>query len=401
MDNKLKLKVLGIVFFAGMFTPLNGNTDSKIDSLLSPEGKLLFGNEPNSIMIIDHPENISRVEDYLDMIDVPPRQVLIEARVVEVGLGGEHSLGINWEAFADKGGLEIGQFRVGSTKGGGIVQEIPYKSTVYPPLQTTSQEESPFTLTIFDDNITTVVNMLANSFDTNLLSAPRVTTVNNNSAEIKVIERLPWAEPEVDVSDEGIAVTWDINFEEVGIILEVTPTITEDGKISMELKPEVSEKVEDYAFTVIQDDVEVPYTVPVIDTRYADTRVVIGDRQTLIIGGLIKERNTEGTTKIPLLGDIPGLGLMFRSRKNTREKTELLIFVSPMIITPEVMARMEKEERTEVGEWYMKERMERQERLDGEEVNFGDIFGQINRLEEKVNELVKERKRIERKIKGR
>jgi len=375
-------------------------TVSDIKTLLSGEGKVFFGNEPNSILVIDYPANIKRIGEYLKMVDVPPKQVLIEARIVEVKLEGENSLGINWSAFADKGGYRLGQYRIGGeTATSAISQSIPYKSTNYPPGSTSA--ENPFTLTIFDENINIVLKMLANSYNTDILSAPRITTVNNHKAEIKVIKKLPWAEPEVDVLDQGgVSVSWTVKFEEVGITLEVTPMITEDGQISMELKPEVSEKISDYHLTVVQGSTEVPYTVPIIDTRSADTKVVVGNGQTLIIGGLIKEKNIKGTTKVPLLGNIPGLGWLFKSKKDTKDKTELLIFVSPTIITPKVLVNMERKEKLGVGKWYMDERRKSQEvLLAGKSGSFKKEFNtRYNHLRNMYNSLRKERKELKSMI---
>ena len=100
--------------------------------LLSSEGKVLYGDEPNSIVVIDYPENIQRIADYLDVIDVPPQQVLIEARLVEVKLQKEHALGVNWKAFADKGYMTLGRFKLGSSalgqQPGLLEQTIPYKN---------------------------------------------------------------------------------------------------------------------------------------------------------------------------------------------------------------------------------------------------------------------------------
>ena len=384
----------GFYFFLSLFLIVSvyPNTVSDIKSLLSSEGKVLFGNEPNSIMVIDYPENIKRVGEYLKMVDVPPKQVLIEARVVEVKLEGENSLGINWSAFADKGGYKLGQYRIGGvTATSPISQSIPYKPTNYPPGST--HEENPFTLTIFDENINVVLKMLANSYNTNILSAPRVTTVNNHKAEIKVIQKLPWAEPQVDVLDQGgVSVSWTVKFEEVGIVLDVTPMITEDGKVSMDLNPKVSEKVDDYHLSVIQGNIRVPYTVPVIDTRQADTKVVIGNGQTLIIGGLIKERNIKGVTKVPFFGDIPGLGWLFKSKKDTKNKTELLIFVSPTIITPGVMTDMAKEEKAGIGKWYMANREKEKEKLASSK---DDITARYNHLKSMYESLKKEREGLE------
>ncbi|MFH1771690.1 MAG: hypothetical protein ABH872_02645 [Candidatus Omnitrophota bacterium] len=362
---KHTVKVISFFLILVLFIYFSGyaGVASDVNELLSSQGKVLFGQEPNSIFVIDYPENIKRIDDYLAMVDTPPQQVLIEARVVEVKLESENALGINWTAFSDSPFL-IGEYTIGgSSSTSPIEQNIDYKSTVYPPLSTSGTQEAPFTLTIFDENINVVLRALANSYNTNILSAPRITTVNNREAEIKIIQKLPWAEPVVEMVETSIAITWNINFEEVGIILRVTPTITEDGQISMELQPEVSEKVSDYSLSVVQGTTEIPYTVPVIDRRTADTKVVVGNSQTLIIGGLIKEKLIEGETKVPFLGDIPGLGWLFKSKKDTKEKSELLIFVSPTIITQKVVKEMQSSEELDIGKWYMDERKKKRNEL--------------------------------------
>lgn len=402
----MKKIILFLCFFTIFSFGYGQEVSSNIKGLLSSEGKVLFGNEPNSIMVIDYPENIQRVAEYLEAVDVLPPQVLIEARVVEVKLQKEHSLGVNWQAFADKGYMPLGRFKIGSSplgqQPGLLEQTIGYKTTYYPPGQTTEGAESPFTFAIFDDNINIVLKTLATSLDTNILSAPRVTTVNNREAEIKIIQNLPWAEPEVTMSEAGIAVTWKVNFEEVGIILKVTPIINEDGKITMVLNPEVSEKTGDYSLTVIQGTTQVPYKVPIIDKRTASTKVVIGNGQTLIIGGLIKDKTTKGETKVPLLGDIPGLGYLFKSKRDTKDKTELLIFVSPTIITPEEYLRMAMQERYGIGRGYMQDRKKEAQirsALEAQEKATKDnLAAELEILAKKQKTLTEERKTLEAEV---
>jgi type II secretory pathway component GspD/PulD (secretin) len=96
--------------------------------------------------------------------------------------------------------------------------------------------------------------------------------------------------------------------------------------------------------------------VPIIDKRSASTKVIVGNGQTLIIGGLIKDKKTNGATKVPFLGDLPFLGYLFKSKKETTDKTELLIFVSPTIIIPEEFGRMAREEKYGIGRDYARER---------------------------------------------
>ncbi len=364
-------KIISVFIFLS-FLALNSyaqQVSSDMRTLLSSEGKVLYGEEPNSLVVMDYPENLERVSEYLNVMDVVPQQVLIEARVVEVKLQKESALGVNWQLFAAKNGMKMGQFRVQSvttdpitnmptTIGKGVLDQIiPYKKTSYPPGGTAT--ENPFTVSIFDENINVVLNTLASDYNTDILSAPRVTTVNNRSAEMKIIQNYPWAEPQASTDANGnVVVTWTVNFEEIGIILKVAPTINNDGMISMILEPEVSEKTGDLELTTSG----VTYKVPIIDKRNASTKVVIGDGQTLIIGGLIKNKTIKGSTKIPFLGDIPGLGYFFKSKNDTTDKTELIIFVSPTVINSQELVHMARQERFGPGRSFAQDR-DRQEKM--------------------------------------
>jgi general secretion pathway protein D len=373
---------------------------NNIQTLLSTEGKVLYGDEPNSIMVIDYPENLSRIGEYLAALDVQPQQVLIEARVVEVKLQKEHSLGINWQLMAEKGFLKLGQFQLyGSSSTTGIGQNIPYQDVYETPGENTSAPVSPFTVTIFDENLNSVLKAMASQLDTNVLSAPRITTVNNRESEIKVIRRDPWVEPQVTTSDSGATtVTWTIHYEEIGIVLKVNPTINEDGRISMILVPEVSEKAGELPLTTAG----ITYKVPIIDKRTASTKVIIGNSQTLIIGGLIKNKSTDSTFKVPLIGDIPLLGDLFKSKHNYTEKTELLFLVSPTIITPAEFTHMAKKERYGIGRDYMLAR-DRDERMvltieKEEKDKEKQLSVELDSLVKRQKSLVEESKNLEEAV---
>jgi len=315
-------------------------------SLLSEQGQVLFGDEPNSILIVDYPENIERVEEYLQMVDTKPRQVHIEARVVEVKLQGETSLGIDWTLFATTGGWNFGNFDMysGTAAQGirttGVIDYDTFSKIKDPPISGSTANTDPFTLTLSHNNIDVVMKALANDYDTDILSAPSVTTINNHEAVIQMTDIYPWAEPTVTtVQGADPEISYEMNFEEAGIILSVTPTISEDGDIIMDLQPEISEKTDDYDVTIDPGggSQSVTYTVPIIETRQARTRVVVGSGDTLIIGGLIKNKEIESELKIPLLGDIPYLGYLFKTTRKTMDKRELVIFVSPTIMKePEI-----------------------------------------------------------------
>jgi len=387
---RILLSFVIIVFFFSFVHAQQ--VSNSVRSLLSTEGRIMYDEEPNALVVTDYPENLKRIAEYLEVVDIAPQQVLIEAKVVEVRLGKEHSLGVNWQMFAAKEGLEIGQFKVSSALGGGpLEQQIPYKSTYYPPGQVADGAENPFTFTIFDDNLNIVLSALANDLETNILSAPSVTTVNNREAQIRIVQRVPWAEPEVDMTEFGVSVTWTIHFEDVGITLKVTPTINEDGKITMNLLPEISEQVDSMNLQVVSgtgsNTQNVTYSVPVIDKRSASTKVVVGTGQTLIIGGLIKNKTTKGHTKIPFFGDVPVLGHLFKSSRDTLEKIELLIFVSPTIINANEVARMVRQERFGMG---------KQSYLDRQRQDKMALIMEIQERE-KMNQLVLDWEMLSRK----
>lgn len=328
-----------------------------VRNFLSSTGTVMYDMDQNALLVTDYPENINRVEEYLKAVDVPSQQVLIEARIIEVVLEGEHSLGVNWRLFSEKNGyLKAGKFQFFSdidsktngisTVGTTLSPVLPYKPTNYPPNQTATGAENPFSLTIMNENIYAVMKALSNQLKTTVLSAPSITTVNNRKADIRVITQLRWVTPNVSVSDQGsVTLSWNEGSgspQDVGIILEVTPRITDDGKVSLDLKPEISEHTDDITLHAISGGTDVEYTIPIIEKRSASTKVIVGDSQTIILGGMIKNKKVNGESKIPFLGDIPGLGYLFKSKKETRSKTELLIFVSPKIITAEEIKDMKR-----------------------------------------------------------
>jgi len=334
--------------------------------LLSSEGKVLYGDEPNSLVVMDYPDNLDRISQYLEVLDVAPQQVLVEARVVEVVLKDEHALGINWSLLASQGGLQLGGYKVTSNGSSSIDQNLPFIPVGVIPGDSNSTHLDPFTLAVSSNDIDAVLSAMASAMDTSVLSAPKVATVNNRPADISIIKRYPWAEPQLTTSDSGSAtVTWTIHWEEIGIILHVTPVINADGDISLTLNPDISELLDPKVLTVSTGGInptELVYEIPVIDKRTATTKVIVGNGQTLIFGGLIKDRQLKGDYKVPFMGDLPVLGPLFKSSFTYKEKTELLILVSPTIINSQEMTRMAKQLRYGVTKDYVIEK-ERQDKM--------------------------------------
>lgn len=396
---------------------------ASILNLLSDSGRLIPDTETNSILVIDYPPNISMLEDYLKMVDVPTKQVLIEARVVEVKLEREHALGVNWSLFMEKGGAEIGQFRLGSALGEGLKQGIPFMNPKWEPL--IGDEQEPFTMGIFDENIEIVLKALTARLKTDMLSAPKITTTNNRRAKIDVIKTIPYLEDieeEEEESSGGTTTTkytYTYTYADEGVSLEVTPLINPDKSITMTLCPQIKEIVRWKPVIGPAGAPGVP-ELPETDIRMTQTKVTVKEGQTLVIGGLIREKVRAGVTKVPLLGDVPFLGSFFRSKKDEKQKVELLVLVSPTIITPQVLTRMAKQERYGAGRRFAEERksdaqkildLEAQEKLARErlqELAMQRVYQtqeqrenlalQMSFLEEKQRALQREREGLEVKI---
>ena len=174
-----------------------------------------------------------------------------------------------------------------------------------------------------------MVQALQTIGDANILSSPRITVLNNEEAKILVGSSEPYATNTVTQGTSTTTTATSLTFLDIGVKLFVTPTINRDGFVTMKIKPEISSKGTDYTYGSPET------TVPRVTTTQAETNVMIKDGMTIIIAGLIKDERTGTVSKIPILGDIPFLGLAFRKTDNSIVKKELVIFLTPHIISGE------------------------------------------------------------------
>jgi len=307
---------------------------------ISPSAKITIDDENNLLVLYDTPEGIAAAERLLLQIDKAPRQVMIEAKIVEVSLTDNFDLGVQWElAHNRKDGTtttEIGQLRetggrtgvsdfVRSAGGAGAGAVTTLGSALTSSLGGTGVGLAGPTAagiafgiinsnTLFSAQLSALVDMGR----TKILASPKIVTINNKKAKIQIGTSIPFNV--VTVAQSGVA-TQSTQFVQTGIILEVTPIINADRSIRLDVKPEVS-----IPGTII------PQVGPQIDTRNAETSVLIYDGQTLVIGGLIDEQLRSTIRKVPLLGDIPVLGVFFRNVSEQENRSELIIFITPTIL---------------------------------------------------------------------
>jgi general secretion pathway protein D len=272
--------------------------------------------DTNSLMVMTSAKNYDRVKKIIDDLDRPIPQVLIKVLVAEVTHDGEVDLGVEFSGLniRDSGnGFQIGtDFGVASATDG-------------------------FKFSLIESNLNAAIHALESVGKLDVLSRPYILTSDNKKATITVGEEVPFIR-DSRTTDEGSTIN-TIEYEDIGIILNVTPHINPDGLVIMDVAPEIS--------TLTGNTVPISETVdaPTFAKRSASSRVAIQNGQTIVIGGLVQDRKTSTVNKVPLLGDIPLVGELFKRTQDSKSKTELLIFITPHVADqPGVLQNISKSE---------------------------------------------------------
>ncbi|MBU4590189.1 MAG: energy transducer TonB [Candidatus Omnitrophica bacterium] len=287
----------------------------KIEKMLSKDvGAIRFDERTNKIIVKDTQAKIDEIKKVIEAFDEKTREVLIDAKIIQVTLSDKHSYGIDWSSIATLGDITI-------------------EATTN--LTTSLAGTTPNVLTIAKKGGThsNVLRLLETFGKTNVLSRPRITVADREEAKILVGAKEVYVTSEVTTTSGGTYHTTDnVQFVDVGVTLCVTPEINRDGYVRMKIKPEVSNTDATKTVTLTNPDGSTRTVVPYVTTSEAETTVLIKDNTTLILGGLMKDTVTEYNDKVPILGDIPILGKLFSTKGKSKEKTELVIFITPHII---------------------------------------------------------------------
>jgi len=284
--------------------------NSAADELIKPVKTILSGRgivdvdaRTNSLIITDTPEDIAKVRSLVADLDRETDQIKISTQLLEIETKALDELGINWSFFTDEGTPGIPVYNKYEVDQLANRVSDPFGTFTY----TTMQKD-------FDLNAT--ISALIRDDKARILARPEITTMDNKEATIQMGSKIPIKQ--FDASGNVI-----ITFVEVGTILKVVPHITAKDRVLMHLMPERSS----YQFD--------PNGV-IINTNNAETNVVVENGQPAIIGGLVSEEKKFSTTGIPILKDIPLLGYLFRYTNNDISKRELVIVVTPTIVTEEM-----------------------------------------------------------------
>src|SRR5467141_522990 len=289
----------------------------------------------NTIFFRETRSNIDNIRKMLVQIDKPTRQVMIEARLVEVSADPVQAFGINWagtvgSASAPKTVTYGNPIASGSPVPGanpptsGFALGNPNNNNFFGSLG----HLIPGQFAILSvPQFSATLQALNEDSDAEFLANPRVVTADNQQAKIEIIRNQPV--PQLNFNEQtATAVFGGFQDKVFGNKLVVRPSVNKDNYITLSVKPEIINKINDFHFSFNGADV----TSPIIDTRTLDSSVLIRSGDTLAIGGLISDQVSKSKTKVPLLGDIPVIGYAFQSHANERHKRNLLIFVTPTII---------------------------------------------------------------------
>jgi len=283
--------------------------EGQIVNVLEAAGNASVVAEPNtnSLIISAPPEYSEMLGRLIAELDQAPLQVLIEAIVAEVSLNAEQKLGLEWTW------TEKNHFGQANTTG-----------TFSTDFGLASQTSGGFRYSLAGQSLNTLLYALATDSNVSILSTPRIFTSNNRPAEINISTQTPYVST-VRTSDVTAAQTYSVDYVDVGVILQVTPQIAPDGTVTMQVVQEANELLGYQPFGA-------NVSAPIVAQRTAQATIMAADGQTIILGGIIRDNKTRVTKKVPLLGDLPLIGNLFRSTDVTKEKSELIVFLTPKVV---------------------------------------------------------------------
>lgn len=275
----------------------------------------------NSLIVVSLPENAELIKQILAQLDKIPQQVMIETIIVEASLDSSNQFGVEWQYV---------QNNMGGKGNTGTFQQTF-------GLQTATPAPTGFKFTMTGSNLTGFLNAMQADTKFQVLSTPRIFTANNSEAQINISQQIPYVLS--TLQDVNGNLSYNYGFLNVGIILTVLPRITADGYVAMDIT-QTANDLNGYT----------SFNAPIVNQREATTSVAVKDGETIILGGIIRNQVTSTVNKIPLLGDIPFLGNLFKSTSKDKQKTELLVFLTPRVIrSPEEAKKLFEDSKKEMS----------------------------------------------------
>ena len=284
------------------------------------------------------------VDTLVAQLDEPTRQVLIETKLVDISSTPSATRGVDWTGTLQQQHVTFGNGNVAGVTtinkpGTGATPSSSSATSVITQLlggsgwsASTMAGLIPATAFLNSDGVSAVLSFLNASYDAQVFSTPRVVTLDNSPAHIEVIRTFPILN--ISGGTANAAGSSSVTYSNIGTMLDVTPRISANDKIWLTVVPEVSSHFGDETVTQQggSSGVSTTFTVPIFDRRKIESQVLIPNGNTLVMGGLVQDNPNATYSKVPFLGDIPGLGWAFHSESKTMTKDNLIIFLTPTIV---------------------------------------------------------------------
>ncbi|MDQ2798054.1 MAG: hypothetical protein M3Y13_00240, partial [Armatimonadota bacterium] len=321
-------------FNGGNFGSQNQNSNTRTTGLdseghvvnirnLTGEVLLVPNIDMNSVIVVCPPEDREVVQKVLEQMDEIPKQVMIETLIVEANLDKSHQLGVE---FSSNETTNVLGARGPST----ISQNFG--------LQSNTTEPQGLRYTLSAGQYSVFLQAVQTDRRFNVLSTPRIFTTNNATAQINISQSVPYLSSQSVAAGTSLS---NYSFINVGIILTVTPRITSNGYVTMDVTQTANDLV---GYTTSS------LSAPTVNQREAQTTVSVKDGETVVLGGIINDTFSKTVSKVPLLGDLPVIGYLFRSSSKSVSKTELLVFMTPHVVRdPDEARKLRQQTESELG----------------------------------------------------
>lgn len=290
-----------------------------IESMSSEYGSISIDTKSNSLIVCDTNDNLPRILAEIRKADKVPEQIMIEVVILDVQLEDDAEIGVNWDRLFNQ------------------TREESYKQTFISTLDTAGVTGGDFG--ILKANIYGTIHALQKTRDIEILASPRALVVSGEEAQIQTVEEIPYKEIS-DTSAGGASALTSTEFREVGVTLKVKATVTDEKKILMVIESEQS-------INTGEEGIE---DVPIIDKRSAQTTLLMDDGQVVAMGGLRRKELKYIENKIPILGDLPLVGMFFSDDQKIYNEYELLVLISPHIHKGEPLSDEQMEKFNELRE---------------------------------------------------
>ncbi len=274
-------------------------------------GSIEFDARSNTLVVVDIAPKIEEIGAMIAALDRNDKEVFIEAKIIQIALGDEYQMGVNWEKLL----LRTGNTHVA------LGTNFPIPGGLTTGIGTASIG------TLSDGTFNDVVQALDTFGKSRILSSPRLAVINHHEASILIGTTTPYTTSTTTATTTQPVTSESASFIDTGVKLHVTPTIHDDGFVTLKIKPEIS-NVEAKSYTDASGN-----TIPIVDTSEVQTTVRVKDGVTIVIGGLMKDELVNNKSKIPVLGDLPFFGKAFRNEDRNMQKTEIVIFLTTHIIS--------------------------------------------------------------------